>query len=98
MFDLATVPAVLFPKNSPVLWSAFSKIVFKESRPVSSNCFLYFLANDKNLYPITLFRMGLLGVTHGWGKVPPPLNLQHVSYNDETWHTYNLLKEDPKNI
>ena len=24
--------------------------------------------------------------------------LSHISYNDETWHSYTLLKEDPKNI
>ena len=25
-------------------------------------------------------------------------NLSHISYNDETWHSYTLPKEDPKNI
>ena len=25
-------------------------------------------------------------------------NLLHISYNDETWHNYTLLKEDPKNL
>ena len=24
--------------------------------------------------------------------------LSHISYNDETWHSYTLPKEDPKNI
>ena len=24
--------------------------------------------------------------------------LSHVSYNDETWHSYTWPKEDPKNI
>ena len=23
---------------------------------------------------------------------------QHISYNDETWHSYSLPKEDPKTI
>ena len=22
----------------------------------------------------------------------------HISYNDETWHSYTLPKEDPKNV
>ena len=22
--------------------------------------------------------------------------MSHISYNDETWHTFTLLKEDPK--
>ena len=29
---------------------------------------------------------------------PPPLNLSHISYIDETWHSYALPKDDPKNI
>ena len=27
---------------------------------------------------------------------PPPLNPPHISYNDETWHSYTLPKEDAK--
>ena len=27
---------------------------------------------------------------------PHPKNLSHISYNDETWHCYNLPKEDLK--
>ena len=45
----------LFPKNSPALWTTFLEAVFKESNPVSNNYFLYFLANDKNPYPLTYF-------------------------------------------
>ena len=30
------------------------------------------------------------------GKKPPPQNLSHISYSDETWHTYTLPKEDEK--
>ena len=34
-----------------------------------------------------------------WGKKAlPPLNLLRISYNDETWHSYTLPKEDSKNI
>ena len=36
---------------------------------------------------LTLFRMGFLGV-----------GLSHISYSDETWHSYTLAKEDSKNI
>ena len=34
--------------------------------------------------------MGFFGAAHGWGA--------HISYNDETWQSYTLPKEDPKNI
>ena len=36
--------------------------------------------------------MGFFGAAHGWG------GLFGISYNDETWHSYTLPKEDPKNI
>ena len=29
---------------------------------------------------------------------PPPKNLRHISYNDETWHSYTLPEEDQKNV
>ena len=56
-----------------------------------------------NFYLLTLFRMGFFGAADGWRgggikKAPPPKNLSHISYNDETWHSYTLPKEDPKNI
>ena len=28
------------------------------------------------------------------GRVDPP----HISYSNETWHSYTLPKEDPKNV
>ena len=31
-------------------------------------------------------------------KAPPPQNLSHISYNDETWHRYTLPKEDFKKV
>ena len=31
-------------------------------------------------------------------KGAPPSDLSHISYNDETWRSYTLSKEDPKNI
>ena len=46
---------MLFPKNSPTLWTTY----FKESSFISNNCFLYllekFLANDRTPYPLTYF-------------------------------------------
>ena len=50
-FDLVTASAVLFPINSPALWTTF----LEASSPLSSICFLYFLTNDKNLYPLAYF-------------------------------------------
>ena len=48
---------------------------------------------------LTLFRMGLFGAAHGLTgrgggakRAPSPLNLSHISYNHETWHTYVLPK------
>ena len=41
---------------------------------------------EKNLNP--LLRMGLFGLLME--------NLSHMSYNDETWHSYTLPKEAPK--
>ena len=46
---------ILFPINSPALWTTFLEPVFKESSPVSKNCFLYFLVNDKNPSPLNYF-------------------------------------------
>ena len=49
---------------------------------------------------LTLFSLVIFGADLGWGKegqkAPLPLNLPHISYNDETWYSYNLSKEDPK--
>ena len=47
--------------------------------------------------------MGFLGAAYGWGgggskMAPLPKNLSHISYNNVTWHSYTLPKEDPKNI
>ena len=58
-FNLATASAILFPINSHVasaaLWTMFLEAVFKVSNPISNNCFLYYLANDKNSYHLTYF-------------------------------------------
>ena len=35
--------------------------------------------------------MGFFGAAHGCGGY-----LSHISYNDETWHSYTLPKEGPK--
>ena len=43
---------------------------------------------------------GLLTDGEGGGSkmAPLPKNLSHISYNNVTWHSYTLPKEDPKNI
>ena len=50
MSNLVTGSAVLCPKNSPGIWTAFLEAVFTGSGPVFNNCFLYFLANDKKFF------------------------------------------------
>ena len=42
--------------------------------------------------------MDLLGAAHGWGLFGAAQNLSHISYNDETCHSYSLPTESPKNI
>ena len=45
--------------------------------------------------------MGFFRVAHRYGrcqKAPPLPKICHISYNDETWHSDTLHKEDPKNI
>ena len=47
--------------------------------------------------------MDFVGAAHGWGdggggQKSPSLNLSHISCNDETWHSYTLPKEHPKNM
>ena len=45
------------------------------------------LKDRKKLHhSLTLFRMGLFGA------------FSHISYNDKTWHSYTLPKEDPKTL
>ena len=45
-------------------------------------------------------QMDFFGAAHEWGggetKIPPPKNLSHISYNDETWHSYTFLPEISK--
>ena len=48
-------------------------------------------------FPLTLFRVGFFGDAYGLGGGTKK-NLSHISYNDETWHSYTLAKGDPKNI
>ena len=44
-FDLVNASAILFSINSRALWTTF----------LEDHCFLCFLANDKNTYPLTYF-------------------------------------------
>ena len=44
--------------------------------------------------------MGLFGAAHGWrgsGRGGGCKNMSHISYIDETWHSYTLPKEDQTN-
>ena len=54
-FDLVTASATFPLKYSPILWTTSLEAVFGASSPVSNNCYSYFLANDKNPYPLTYF-------------------------------------------
>ena len=64
----------------------------------SVNHFLFM--DDLNLIQDGFFR-GCSRMGGGGQKNPPtpaPINLPHISYNDKTWHSYTLPKEDPKTI
>ena len=42
---------------------------------------------------------GFYGTPHTWGgKAKRPPFLKYISYNDETWYSYTLPKEDLKTI
>ena len=50
---------------------------------------------------LILFRMDFSGLLTDVGRAKKahlPKNLSHISCNDETWYSYTLPKEDPKNI
>ena len=44
--------------------------------------------------------MGFFGAAYGWwgGEGVGGQKSSHISYNDESWHSYTLPKEDPKDI
>ena len=47
--------------------------------------------------------VNLCQIMDRWGggvgaKMPPPWNLSHISYNDETWHNHTFPKGNPKII
>ena len=70
---------------------------------VTKNSLLLFqvMVGPCKLTFLTLFRMGLFGAAHKWGggaKRSPLSKICHISYNDETWHSYTLPKEDPKTV
>ena len=55
----------------------------------------YGIRTPVNDIPLTLFSMGFFGAAHGWGgagvaKKSPLENLSHITYNDETRHSYTL--------
>ena len=51
LFDLVTASAILFPKNSPALWSTFWKQILQHLVLYPMIVFVYFLANDENQNP-----------------------------------------------
>ena len=51
LFNVVIASVILFPKNSPGLWTK----CLEAFGPVSNNCVLYFFANNKNSYPLTYF-------------------------------------------
>ena len=42
--------------------------------------------------------LGVGGGRGGWGQKVPLPKICHTFLQDETWHSYVLPKEDPKNI
>ena len=76
--------------------------MFKLRRDVAPELITELIApNRKHGHELTLFRMGIFGAAHEWRrpKKPPPLpKICDISYNGETWHSYTLPREDPKNI
>ena len=55
------------------------------------------LLKANNIF-LTLLRMGFLGLLTDGGEPKWLKSVSHISCNDETWHSYTLPKEDPKNI
>ena len=52
-----------------------------------------FIHKEYTLPPVYLFNPIQDGPF--WGLFP---KTYHISFNDETWHSYTLPKKDPKNI
>ena len=57
-----------------------------------SNCYL------KGSFLNPIYDESFRGCPWMEGKGPPAQNLSEISYNNETWQTYNLPKEDPENV
>ena len=55
LFDLVTMSAISFPRNSPAFCTTFLEAVFKEPSLVFNNYELYFLKNYKNPYHLVYF-------------------------------------------
>ena len=60
------------------------------------NIFLYDI-DETHIWPYSVWAFLRL-LTGGGPKRLPPKNLSHISYNDKTWYSYTLPKEDPENI
>ena len=48
------------------------------------------------MHIVSTVQDGLLGGSHGWGGQTPLSKICHISYNDETWHSYTLRKKRSK--
>ena len=72
---------------------------FEEPLPLRSQKFLILEWPFVTLTTLTLFRTSIFRAAHvcGGKKAFFP-DMSHTFYNDETWHSYTLPKEDPKNI
>ena len=106
------VSTTITPANIAVArWFATDENLFNYYSKTIRTLGLVLLSRPKNIRTLglvfhclfrllTLFSMGLFGAAYrwGWGRALPLENLSHVSYIDETWHSYTLPKENPKNI
>ena len=60
---------------------------------------IYKLLFEKLYGILNLLTTGLFfKAAHGLGgpKMPPPQNMSYISYNDDTWYSYTLPKENHK--
>ena len=71
--------------------------IFVRERPDNNIFHLVLLIG---FVPLTLFRIGFFGTAHQKDPTPSPKFVTHIhiSYNNETFYSYTLPKEDPKNI
>ena len=77
------------------------KIKQRASGPGESTARATYLSMRIHLKSYCIFPLILFRAAHNWGEAKrqgAPQNLSHISYNDETSHSYILPKEDLKKI